>query len=63
MAEGMQLFNAGKAHLMSRFDSANKAYDIPDPIGGELDLYIESAALIKNCLGGIYSYLGERIDA
>jgi low molecular weight protein-tyrosine phosphatase len=60
---GMHLFGAGKAHLMGRFDSVDKPYDVPDPMGGELDLYLESAVLIKNCLGGIYSYLGERIDA
>ena len=60
---GMQLFGAGKAHLMSRFDSDKKPYDVPDPMGGELDLYIASAGLIKNCLGGIYSYLEEAIDA
>jgi low molecular weight protein-tyrosine phosphatase len=60
---GMHLFASGKAHLMSRFDSVDPPYEVPDPMGGELALYIESAILIKNCLEGIYSYLGERIDA
>ncbi len=60
---GMQFFGAGKTHLLSRFDDSRKPYDIQDPIGGGLDLYTESAKLIRNCLDGIYSYIEEHIDA
>ena len=59
----MQWFGAGKAHLISHFDDTREPYDVPDPMGGGLDLYIESAGLIHNCLVGIYAYLEERIDA
>lgn len=59
----MQWFDGGKAHLISHFDTSREPYDVPDPMGSDLDFYIESARLIHNCLGGIYSYLEERIDA
>jgi len=58
----MQLFGAGKAHLLSRFDNSRKPYDLPDPMGGGPDIYKGSAKLIYNCLEGFYSYLEERID-
>jgi protein-tyrosine phosphatase len=58
----MQLFGAGKVHLLGRFDNSRKPYDVSDPIGGGLDLYIETAKLIYNCLDGIQSYLEECID-
>ena len=59
---GMQLFGAGKTHLLSRFDNSRKPYDMQDPIGGELDIYTETAKRIHNCLDGIHSYLEEHID-
>lgn len=58
----MQLFGAGKAHLLSRFDNIRKPYDMQDPLGGELDLYLESAQRIHDCLDGVFAYLGEHID-
>ncbi len=58
----MQLFGAGKARMLSSFDNSRKPYDVSDPIGGGLDLYIESAKLIHNCLDGLQSYLEECID-
>ena len=59
----MKLFGAGKVYLMSYFNKAGEAYEVPDPMGGGLDHYIASAKLIRNCLDGIYSYIEERIDA
>jgi len=59
----MKLFAAGKTHLLNRFDNSRKPCDVPDPMGGGLDLYTESAKLIHNCLEGFYVYLEERIDA
>jgi len=58
----MQLFGTGKAHLLSRFDNSRKPYDIQDPVGGGLDLYVESATRIHDCLDGVYAYIGEHID-
>lgn len=58
----MQFFAAGKAHLLSRFDTDGVSYEVPDPMGGSLELYMRAAKLISNCLDGIYSYLEERID-
>ncbi len=59
----MQFFGAGKTHLLSRFDTSRKPYDLPDPLGGGPELYRESAKRIHNCLEGFYAYLEERIDA
>jgi len=59
----MQWFGTGKTHLISHFDTSREPYDVPDPMGSGLELYIESAGLIHNCLVGLYSYLEERIDA
>ena len=53
----MLMFGAGKSHLLSDFDSSQASYDVPDPIGGDLDLYIESAKLIHDCLGGVYMHI------
>jgi protein-tyrosine phosphatase len=58
----LQLFGAGKAHLMSRFDKTRKPYDMQDPLGGGLDLYLASARSIQDCIEGIHSYIGEHID-
>jgi len=41
------------------FDSSRAPYDVPDPIGGDLNLYRESARLIHACLAGVYAYLEE----
>ena len=59
---GMQLFGAGKTHLLGRFGDFRKPYDLQDPIGGGLDLYMETAKQIHNCLGGIQSYIEEHIE-
>jgi len=58
----MRFFGNSKAHLLSRFDTSRKPYDLPDPMGGSPDIYLESAKLIYNCLEGFYSYLEERFD-
>jgi protein-tyrosine-phosphatase len=59
----MQFFAAGKTYLWSHFDTPRISDEVPDPMGGTLDLYIGVAKLIRKCLGGIYSYLEERVDA
>jgi protein-tyrosine-phosphatase len=59
---GMQLFGAGKTHLLGRFGDFRKPYDLRDPIGGGLDLYTETAKQIHSCLDGIQSYIEERIE-
>lgn len=41
-------------------DTSHAPYDIPDPIGGDLTLYRESARLIHDCLAGVYTYLEEQ---
>ncbi len=58
----MQLFGAGKTHLLSRFDNSRKPYDMQDPVGGGLDIYTETAKLIRDCIDGIHSYIEEHID-
>jgi len=50
---------SSKSFLLSAFDSSRAPYDVPDPIGGELKLYRESAQLIHDCLAGVYTYLEE----
>jgi protein-tyrosine phosphatase len=42
------------------FDRSNAHYDVPDPIGGDLNLYRDSAQLIHGCLAGVYAYLEEK---
>ena len=59
---GMQLFVAGKTHLLGRFGNFRKPYDMQDPIGGDLGMYTETAKQIHDCLDGIQSYLEEQID-
>ncbi len=41
-------------------DSSRTPYDVPDPIGGDLNLYRESARLIHECLAGVYRYVEEQ---
>ena len=52
----------GSRTSSDRFQTKNSraSYDVPDPIGGDLNLYRESAQLIHDCLAGVYTYLEEQ---
>jgi len=42
------------------FDGSGAPTEIPDPIGGDLNLYREAAQLIHDCVAGVYAYIEEQ---
>ena len=64
MIRSLRLFGtAGKTFLLSTFDSTQDVYEVPDPIGGDSEMYAESARLIHACIKGVYTYIGEKNEA
>jgi len=59
----LRRFVNAKSFLLTEFDKFRTPYDVPDPIGGDLDLYIESAQLINECLEGVNTYLKEKNES
>jgi protein-tyrosine-phosphatase len=55
----MSFLSMKKVHRISEFDKNSEPYDLPDPIGGDMDQYRASAILLKTCLKGVYAYLEE----
>ncbi len=62
IVRSLKRFTSSKIFLMSAFDNFRAPYEIPDPIGDDLNLYRESARLIHNCLQGVYCYIEEQYE-
>ena len=58
----MSFLSMKKVHRISEFDKTSEPYDLPDPIGGDMDQYRASAILLKTCLKGVYAYLEETLQ-
>ena len=59
----MPFFGMKKVHLISEFDQDRDPYDLPDPIGGDFELYRAAAMLLKNCVKGVRDYLEKTIQS
>jgi len=58
----MPFFGMQKVRLISEFDKERDPYDLPDPIGGNFEMYRASALLLKTCVKGVRAYLENTID-
>jgi protein-tyrosine-phosphatase len=58
----MSFLRMKKVHRISEFDKNDEPYDLPDPIGGNMEQYRASALLLKTCLKGVYEYLEETLQ-
>ena len=48
-----------KVHLLGAFHPARKPFDIPDPYGGLLSDFMDSAHIIQVCVAGLVGFLEE----
>lgn len=53
----MPFFGMKKVHRISEFDRTREPYDLPDPIGGDIEQYRASAHFLKTCIQGVGEYL------
>ena len=58
----MSFFSMKKVCRISEFDKNAEPYDLPDPIGGDIEQYRATALLLKTCLKGVYEYLEETLQ-
>jgi protein-tyrosine phosphatase len=49
-----------KVHLLGAFHPARNPFDIPDPYGGSLSDFMNSAHIIQVCVAGLVGYLEDR---
>jgi protein-tyrosine phosphatase len=58
----MSFFGMKKVHRISEFDKNCEPYDLPDPIGGDIEQYRTTALLLKTCVKGVHEYLEEMLQ-
>jgi protein-tyrosine phosphatase len=58
----MSFFGMKKIHRISEFDKNREPYDLPDPMGGDIEQYRASALLLKTCVKGVNAYLEKTLQ-
>ena len=56
----MNRFGMKKVHLITEFVADNEPFDLPDPLGGEIEQYLETARVIQACVRGIHAYIEKK---
>ena len=46
-----------KVRMLTAYEDNPEPYDVPDPMGKGIAAYEASAAIINNCVKGVYAYL------
>ena len=46
-----------QVRMLTGYDANGEPYDVPDPMGKPITAYEASAAIIDNCVKGVYAYL------
>lgn len=46
-----------QVRMLTVYDAQGEPYDVPDPMGEPITAYEASAAIINNCVKGVYAYL------
>ena len=57
LVKATSIFSPAKARMLTAFEANGRPYDVPDPMGGPITAYETSAAIIRNCVKGVYAYL------
>ena len=51
------MFSSTKVNMLTAYEANTEPFDVPDPMGKGIAAYETSAAIIKNCVKGVYAYL------
>ena len=51
------MLSSAKVRMLTAFEANGEPYDVPDPMGEPVRAYEASAAIIHNCVKGVYAYL------
>ena len=51
------MLSPAKVRMLTAYEANKEPYDIPDPMGKGITAYEDSAAIINNCVKGVYAYL------
>ena len=57
------MLSPAKVRMITAYEAKGKPYDVPDPMGQPVTAYEDSAAIIHNCVKGVYAYLDTIIKA
>jgi protein-tyrosine phosphatase len=58
----MSFFGMKKVYRISEFDKNQDPYDLPDPMGGDIEQYRATALFLKTCAKGVVEYLEETLQ-
>ena len=56
------MLSSAKVRMLTAFEANGEPYDVPDPMGEPVRAYEASAAIIHNCVKGVYAYLDTIIE-
>lgn len=56
----MNLFGGKKVHLITEYMAGTEPFDLPDPLGGPMELYVESARVIQACVRGVHETIEKK---
>ena len=51
------MLSPAKVRMLTAYEVGTEPYDVPDPMGKDIAAYEASAAIINNCVKGVYAYL------
>jgi len=51
------MLSPAKVRMLTAYEANGELYDVPDPMGEPITAYEASAAIIHNCVKGVYAYL------
>jgi protein-tyrosine phosphatase len=51
------MLSSVRVRMLTAYEANGEPYDVPDPIGQPITAYEASAAIIDNCVKGVYAYL------
>ena len=58
----MNLFGRKKVHLITEYMADSEPFDLPDPLGGPMELYLETAKVIQACIRGVHEYIDKKFN-
>jgi protein-tyrosine phosphatase len=56
------MLSPAKVRMLTAYEEHGEPYDVPDPMGEPIAAYEASAAIIHNCVKGVYAYLDTIIE-
>lgn len=59
----MKFFSRKKTHLITEYMTDTEPFDLPDPMGGPMELYVESARIIQACIRGVHETIEKKLNS